>query len=153
MRDRHELMPLTALVLAAAILCACESASICDVDAGGVLPTRVTVRDGEECVTRSLSIPRRDMLTCGDLPDDFIGSRVTLEGHPGAVWRVTVDRMDGTPNAFCAAVLDQSCQCVLGQCTANAAERLLILDLGQVDEPSVEVLIGAGTYYVELCSF
>ncbi|HJL15540.1 MAG TPA: hypothetical protein RMH99_07795 [Sandaracinaceae bacterium LLY-WYZ-13_1] len=134
------------------LLAACEDpGTICDGD-GGTLPRRVTVSDGQECVFRSLSVPSREVLGCGALPESG-GARVRFEGRPGAIWRVTIDRSDGTPGAICAAVLDAACQCTLTQCTDSSADRLLVLDLDRVDEESLDLFLAAGTYDVELCAF
>ena len=129
----------------------CESAPICESDAGA-LPTRLFLGPGMDCTVTRLSIPRRHQLSCGALPGDFEGSRVVLEGRVGQNWRLIVDRLDGTPEAVCAAVLDDMCRCARGECTANAAERQLVMDLGTADRTPIEVVLGAGTYEVELCS-
>lgn len=139
---------LVAAALALAVA-GCDSPIICDSDAG-VLRT-ISLGPGMDCWRGPVSVPRRHSLQCGPLPADFVGSRVVLEGRAGQNWRLDLDRTDGT-SPMCVATLDDTCRCTGGQCTASAAERVLVVDLGIVETDSMEVVLPAGTYDVTFCS-
>ena len=116
------------------------------------LPTAVEVTAGGLCAARRLSIPNRLPLACDGLASEPGGTRVTLRGHPSTRWTLSVERTDGSPGAVCAAVLDALCRCARAECTDAVTERMLIVDLGVVEDEEVEIMLPAGTYSVELCT-
>lgn len=145
-----------AAISIASVLSACgadedgDAGSGCDMDAG-VLPTRVVVAEGAECSTQRLAVPVRESLACGELPAGFGGARVAFVGRPSTRWTAIVARTDGAPGAICAAVLDDACRCERTPCT-DSTQRELTIDFGIVERDTMEVVVPAGTYSIELCT-
>jgi hypothetical protein len=142
---------ITASMLLAVIISCCSPARVCDPDASAPL-FRIEVAGGSECATLALAIPTRESVTCDGLAAEIRGVRVELAGHPGTRWTLRLERTDGAPAASCAGVLDESCACATAACTPSPSEPTLFLDLGTIDRETVDVVVGSGTYFAELCS-
>ena len=135
----------------AVLISCCSPARVCDLDASAPL-FRIEVPDGSECATLAVAIPTRESLACNGLAAEIRGVRVALAGHSGTRWTLRLERTDGAPAASCAGALDESCACVTAACTPSPSEPTLFLDLGTVDRETIDLTVGAGTYFAELCS-
>lgn len=127
-----------------------EEPSRCVPDAA-VLPTEVVVSAGAECTTRTLAVPAREGAPCDDLPATFVGGRLRMRGAPGTRWTIDIVRTDGA-TSVCAAVLDERCACATAMCSRDPVDAHLSLDLGTRAADEVEVVVGAGTYAIDLCT-